>query len=46
MTKYKSKLRMIDIVEFQTKQNALELPAFLNSCMKSIESAKDQLARK
>jgi dynein heavy chain len=37
---------MIDITEFQAQQNALELPIFLNSCMKNIEFAKDTLAKK
>ena len=37
---------MIDITEFQTQQNAIDLPIFLNSCMKNIEFAKDQLAKK
>ena len=41
-----SKLRMIDISEFQSQHNAIDLPIFLNSCMKNIEFAKDQLAKK
>ena len=41
-----SKLRMIDINEIQTQQNSIDLPVFLNSCMKNIDFAKDQLAKK
>ena len=41
-----NKLRMIDIGEFQNQTNSLDLPLFLNSCMKSVEFAKDQLAKK
>ena len=37
---------MIDITEFQAHQNALELPIFLNTCMKNVEFAKEQLAKK
>ena len=37
---------MIDVSEFQQQTNALDLPMFLNSCMKNIEFAKDQLAKK
>lgn len=37
---------MIDITEFQSQQNSLDLPIFLNTCMKNIEYAKDQLAKK
>jgi hypothetical protein len=37
---------MIDITEFQAQQNSIELTIFLNSCMKNIEYAKDQLAKK
>ncbi len=41
-----SKLRMIDITEFQVQQTAIELPIFLNTCMKNVEYAKEQLAKK
>ena len=41
-----NKLRMIDINEFRSMKNAIDLPFFLNSCMKNIEYAKDQLAKK
>ena len=37
---------MIDITEFQNQSNSLDLSVFLNSCMKSVEFAKDQLAKK
>lgn len=37
---------MVDITEFQAQQNAIELAIFLNSCMKNVEFAKDQLAKK
>lgn len=37
---------MIDISEFQVLTNAQELPVFLNACMKNVEFAKDQLAKK
>lgn len=40
------KLRMIDITEFQNELSALDLPIFMNTCMKNIEFAKDQLAKK
>jgi len=37
---------MIDISEFQSQVNSMELPVFLNACMKNVEFAKDQLAKK
>ncbi len=37
---------MIDISEFQSQTNSMELSVFLNACMKNIEFAKDQLAKK
>lgn len=40
------KLRMIDISEFQNEQSSLDLPIFMNTCMKNIDFAKDQLAKK
>ena len=41
-----NKLRMIDINEYQVQINSLELPIFLNSCIKNVEYAKDQIAKK
>jgi dynein heavy chain len=41
-----NRLRMIDITEFQNQINSIELTIFLNSCMKNIDFAKDQLAKK
>lgn len=41
-----SKLRMVDRHEFQELEKSMELSAFLNSCMRQIESAKDQLSKK
>jgi hypothetical protein len=37
---------MIDISEFQALQSSIDLTVFLSSCMKNIEYAKDQLAKK
>jgi hypothetical protein len=37
---------MIDIAEFQSQKSSNDLNIFLNSCMKNIEYAKDQLAKK
>lgn len=37
---------MIDINEFRSMTTSIELPNFLNLCMKNIEYAKDQLAKK
>ena len=37
---------MIDISEFQSLQTSIDLTTFLSNCMKNIEYAKDQLAKK
>ena len=44
--KYFSKLRMVDKDEFNELEQSIELSTFLNSCMRHIESTKDQLTKK
>jgi hypothetical protein len=37
---------MVDTVYFRDQANSIDLTVFLSACMKSIESAKDELAKK
>ena len=37
---------MIDITEFQSQQNAIDLRLFIDTCIKNVDYAKDQLAKK
>jgi hypothetical protein len=37
---------MIDITEFQSQQNSIDLKQFIDTCIKSVENGKDLLAKK
>lgn len=37
---------MIDITEFQSQQNSIDLRQFIDTCVKSVENGKDLLAKK